>query len=105
MRYAYLGPAGTFTEAALLSVAGAREAERLPVSSVPVALAAVRSGEVDAAMVPIENSVEGGVTATLDAVATGSELRIVPGAGHGLPLERPEQMAALLDERLARLDP
>ncbi|MFI7579713.1 prephenate dehydratase [Kocuria kalidii] len=77
MRYAYLGPAGTFTEAALLGVEGAREAERLPVSSVPVALAAVRSGEVDAAMVPIENSVEGGVTATLDAVATGSELRIV----------------------------
>ncbi|WP_180814576.1 prephenate dehydratase [Kocuria flava] len=77
MRYAYLGPAGTFTEAALLGVEGAREAERVPVSSVPVALAAVRAGEVDAAMVPIENSVEGGVTATLDAVATGSELRIV----------------------------
>lgn len=77
MRYAYLGPAGTFTEAALLGVEGAREAERVPVSSVPVALAAVRSGDVDAAMVPIENSVEGGVTATLDAVATGSELRIV----------------------------
>jgi prephenate dehydratase len=77
LRYAYLGPAGTFTEAALLGVEGAREAERRPVSSVPVALAAVRAGEVDAAMVPIENSVEGGVTATLDAVATGSELRIV----------------------------
>jgi len=77
VRYAYLGPAGTFTEAALLGVAGAREAERVPVSSVPVALAAVRSGEVDAAMVPIENSVEGGVTVTLDAVATGTELRIV----------------------------
>ena len=41
MRYAYLGPAGTFTEAALLGVEGAREAERVPVSSVPVALAAV----------------------------------------------------------------
>jgi prephenate dehydratase len=77
LRYAYLGPAGTFTEAALLGVEGAREAERVPVSSVPVALAAVRSGDVDAAMVPIENSVEGGVTATLDAIATGSELRIV----------------------------
>ena len=77
MRYAYLGPAGTFTEAALLGVEGARDAERVPVSSVPAALAAVRAGEVDAAMVPIENSVEGGVTATLDAVATGSELRIV----------------------------
>ena len=77
MRYAYLGPPGTFTEAALLGVEGAREAERVPVSSVPVALAAVRSGDADAAMVPIENSVEGGVTATLDAIATGSELRIV----------------------------
>ncbi|MFF0944676.1 prephenate dehydratase [Kocuria sp. CPCC 205300] len=77
MRYAYLGPAGTFTEAALLGVEGARQTERRPVSSVPVALAAVRAGEVDAAMVPIENSVEGGVTATLDAVAVGSELRIV----------------------------
>ena len=77
MRYAYLGPAGTFTEAALLGVEGAREAERVPVSSVPVALTAVLSGDADAAMVPIENSVEGGVTATLDAIATGSELRIV----------------------------
>lgn len=33
-----------------------------------------------------------------------SELRIVPGAGHGLPLEHPERMAAMLDERFARLD-
>ncbi|MBO1768950.1 alpha/beta fold hydrolase [Agrococcus sp. TF02-05] len=34
----------------------------------------------------------------------GSELRVVPRAGHGLPLEHPERMAAMLDERLARLD-
>ena len=43
-RYGYLGPAGTFTEAALLSVPGAREAVRVPYESVPAALDAVRRG-------------------------------------------------------------
>jgi prephenate dehydratase len=75
--YAYLGPEGTFTEAALLQVPGAQAARREPVSTVGAALALVRSGGVDAAMVPIENSVEGGVSATLDAVAVGEPLRIV----------------------------
>jgi prephenate dehydratase len=75
--YAYLGPEGTFTEAALLQVPGAGDARRLPASTVNAALDMVRAGEVDAAMVPIENSVEGGVTATLDAIAVGEPLRIV----------------------------
>jgi prephenate dehydratase len=44
---------------------------------VNTALDKVRDGSADAAMVPIENSVEGGVTATLDAIATGQELRII----------------------------
>lgn len=61
----FSGPGGTFTEAALMQVPGARESERIPMASVPSALAAVREGAVDAAVVPIENSVEGGVTATL----------------------------------------
>jgi len=61
----------------LLQVPGAAEATRVPCSSVNTALDRVRQGEADAAMVPIENSVEGGVTATLDAIATGPELRIV----------------------------
>ena len=69
MRYTYLGPSGTFTESALLSVPGASDAERIPATSVPDALARLNAGEVDAAMVPIENSVEGGVSATLDAIA------------------------------------
>ncbi|GAA1351885.1 prephenate dehydratase [Falsarthrobacter nasiphocae] len=77
MRFAYLGPSGTFTEAALLKVDGAAEAERVPMPSVPAALDAVRTGAADAAMVPIENSVEGGVTATLDAIAAADGLRIV----------------------------
>ena len=75
--YAFLGPEGTFTEAALLQVPDALEAARVPASNVNAALDKVRDGSADAAMVPIENSVEGGVTATLDAIATGQELRII----------------------------
>jgi len=67
----YFGPAGTFTHQALLSLGAAEDfapevddAKAYP--SVSAALAAVRSGEVSSAMVPIENSVEGGVSATLD---------------------------------------
>lgn len=75
--YTFLGPAGTFTEAALMQVPDAAEAIRVPSSNVNAALDKVRDGSADAAMVPIENSVEGGVTATLDAIATGQELRIL----------------------------
>ena len=75
--YTFLGPEGTFTEAALLQIQGAADATRIPCTNVNTALERVRQGEADAAMVPIENSVEGGVTATLDAIATGQELRII----------------------------
>ncbi|MDR7081666.1 prephenate dehydratase [Arthrobacter ginsengisoli] len=75
--YTFLGPAGTFTEAALLQVPDAAAAIRIPSSNVNTALDKVRDGSADAAMVPIENSVEGGVSATLDAIATGKELRIL----------------------------
>ena len=77
MIYTFLGPEGTFTEAALLQVPGAAQAIRIPSSNVNSALDKVREGSADAAMVPIENSVEGGVTATLDAIASGQELRII----------------------------
>ncbi|AOT03090.1 prephenate dehydratase [Arthrobacter sp. U41] len=77
LTYTFLGPAGTFTEAALMQVPDAAEAIRIPSSNVNTALDKVRDGSADAAMVPIENSVEGGVTATLDAIATGQELRIL----------------------------
>jgi prephenate dehydratase len=77
--YAYLGPQGTFTEAALRQVVDTGSAEHVvqPMASVDAVLAALRAGEVDAAMVPIENSVEGGVAATLDALANGSPLRVL----------------------------
>jgi len=77
MSCGYLGPAGTFCEQALLTLTSAAGQERVPYVSVDAALAAVRAGDVDAAMVPIENSVEGGVSATLDAVASGDSLQIV----------------------------
>lgn len=73
-RYAYLGPAGTFTEAALRQVAGPDEAVYLPQADVTSAIAAVRSGAADFAVVAIESTAEGGVTATLDSLATGSPL-------------------------------
>ncbi len=76
LRYAYLGPAGTFTEEALLQVVSPDEAVLLPQTDVGSAIAAVRSGEADHAVVAIESTGEGGVTATLDALATGEPLVI-----------------------------
>jgi prephenate dehydratase len=75
-RYAYLGPAGTFTEAALRLVASPDEVDYLPQQHVAAALEAVRSGSADFAVVAIENSVEGAVTVVLDTLSTG-DLAIV----------------------------
>jgi len=75
-RYTYLGPAGTFTEAALRTLPESETRELVPMVSVPAALDAVRNGEAGGALVPIENSVEGGITATLDELAFGEPLMI-----------------------------
>ena len=79
-RYGFLGPAGTFTEAALLQWIGERDAEVVAYATVDGAVDAVRTGDVLAAMVPLENSVEGSVTATIDALATGDALAIIAEA-------------------------
>ena len=76
LRYAYLGPAGTFTESALRTLPDAGQAELVPCATIQAALEAVRQASVDAAVVPIESSVDGAVTATLDELATGGELLI-----------------------------
>lgn len=74
---AFLGPAGTFTEAAMQHFAADfTSPEGLPVSSPAEALSAVRSGAADYACVAIENSVDGPVTATFDALADGSRVQI-----------------------------
>ena len=75
-RVAYLGPAGTFTEAALDGVLAEHspwaDVERVPMATVGRCFEAVRDGEVAAAVVPIENSLEGGVNATLDALSAST---------------------------------
>ena len=75
--YSYLGPAGTFTEAALAQVPEAAGKTWHSVNNVGEALADVVSGRSVAAMIAIENSVEGGVTATQDALANIPNLRII----------------------------
>jgi prephenate dehydratase len=68
VRVAFLGPAGTFTEEALrMSAPG--EVEKVPYPTVYETVMAVQEGRADRAVVPIENSLEGGVAATLDALA------------------------------------
>ncbi len=76
IRIAYLGPAGTFTEMAARQVGGASSAEFLPTSSVTDAMDMVLAGEADRAVVPIENSIEGGVSATSDALAVTTGVQI-----------------------------
>jgi prephenate dehydratase len=75
-RYSYLGPRGTFTEAAVRALDGGAEPDALPCASIQAALDAVRGGQAELGVVPIESSVEGAVTATLDELATGAELVI-----------------------------
>jgi prephenate dehydratase len=75
--YSYLGPAGTFTWLALTQVPEAEGADWRSVNNVGEALDDVISGRSVAAMIAIENSVEGGVSATQDALANIPGLRIV----------------------------
>jgi prephenate dehydratase len=89
-RYAYLGPQGTFTEAAVQAlrarapqagrsspvVSGTSGGEALACASIQATLEAVRAGEAQLGVVPIESSIEGAVTATLDELAVGTELVI-----------------------------
>lgn len=73
MTYAYLGPEGTFTQAALRQVMPVGRGRPYP--TVPAALDAVRRGDCAAAMVPLENSVKGVVPSTMDQLVS-AELHI-----------------------------
>ena len=69
MRIAYLGPAGTFTEDALREALPDGDFESLRTATISEAILAVEHGEAGRALVPIENSIEGSVRSTLDALA------------------------------------
>jgi len=81
-RVAFLGPEGTYTSEAALDVAP--DAEREPLATIEEVVDAVRHGRADAGVVPIENSIEGSVNLTLDALAFGA-----PGAFIRAELTRP----------------
>jgi prephenate dehydratase len=84
VRIAYLGPEGTFTEAALRQIVaaglvpaqGPGPVRTMPIESTPAALDAVRDGDADYACVPIENSIDGAVIPTLDSLGIGSPLQM-----------------------------
>ena len=85
MRAAFLGPSGTYSHEALRADARAADWEPVPLPSVFDAVMAVEEGRAERALVPIENSLEGGVGATLDALAVDTERVVIVGeVVHGI---------------------
>ena len=76
MRVGFLGPHGTFAEEALLTQPDLAAGEQVPLRTVPQVITAVEGGAVDVGLVPLENSIEGTVTVTLDALAFDTDLLI-----------------------------
>lgn len=75
-RVAFLGPPGTFTEEAMLTQADLAEEDHVAERAVPDVITAVEQGNADYGVVPIENSIEGAVTVTLDTLAFDTNLTI-----------------------------
>ena len=72
-RVGYFGPEGTFTHEALMASTDTGRLELVPLPTIYDTVMAVHHGEVARALVPIENSLEGSVNATLDALAMETE--------------------------------
>jgi prephenate dehydratase len=79
MRVGYFGPEGTFTHEALLDTIGAESLELVAFPTIYDTVMAVHDGAVERALVPIENSLEGSVNATLDALARETERVAIAG--------------------------
>jgi len=75
-RVGYLGPPGTFAEEALLGQRDLAEGTTVPLRTVPEVLTAVERGDVDVGLVPLENSIDGTVTVTLDTLAFDTDLLV-----------------------------
>jgi prephenate dehydratase len=73
---AFFGPSGTFTEEALLTQADLAAADRVALGSIPDVLSAVARGDFELGVVPIENSIEGSVSVTLDSLVFEHDLMI-----------------------------
>jgi prephenate dehydratase len=73
MRVGYFGPEGTFTQEALIAATRSVELALVPLATIYDTVMAVHDGTVERALVPIENSLEGSVNATLDALAMETE--------------------------------
>lgn len=74
MKWAFLGPRGTFTEEAALHLIGSKAVEVEPYRSIPDVLEAVALRKADKGVVPLENSIEGSVHSTLDSLLSQTEL-------------------------------
>jgi prephenate dehydratase len=124
-RVAFLGPEGTFSEEALFAATDRAQLEPVALPTIYECVAAVQDGEVERAFVPIENSLEGSVNATLDALVFEAEevaivgefvhpIRVCLIARPGIPLEQVEpvishpqasgQCARFLRQRLAHAE-
>ena len=79
MRAGYLGPEGTFTHEALTTSAGSEGLDLVALPTIYDTVMAVGEGEVERALVPIENSLEGSVNATLDTLAMETEDVVIVG--------------------------
>jgi prephenate dehydratase len=91
-RVGYLGPEGTFTEEALLRSAAEGAVEPVPLAGIYETVVALRAQEIEWAIVPIENSLEGSISVTLDLLAMeGEDVEIV---GEALLLVRHSLIAA-----------
>ena len=79
MRLGYFGPEGTYTQEALLADTDGLALQTVPLPTIYDTVMAVHDGAVDQALVPIENSLEGSVNATLDALAMETEDVMIVG--------------------------
>ncbi len=75
-RVGFLGPRGTFADEALHTQPDLAAGEPVPLRTVPQVISAVERGEVDLGLVPIENSIEGTITVTIDTLAFDTDLLI-----------------------------
>jgi prephenate dehydratase len=97
LKIAFLGPEGTFSEEALFAAVDRATVEPEPMPTIYDCVTAVRDGLAERALVPIENSLEGSVSATLDALVFETDEVVIAGEvihpiAHSLIARRPLEL-------------